>query len=79
MADGRVQIQSPVGLRAMQENGHGGDGDVGQRQHHNQIAPPWQVNQAGRGEAQEIGKGHKSVLRKAPLWRGEWQDCILPW
>jgi hypothetical protein len=46
MTDDGMQVQRPMRLRAVQKDGDAGDGDMGQGQRDNDIAPPGKVNQA---------------------------------
>jgi hypothetical protein len=48
VAGKRMQVERAVSLVAMQEDGHRGDGDVGHDERDDDVAPPGQVEQAGK-------------------------------
>ena len=57
-----VQVERAVRLRAVQEDRDAGDGDVGQHQRDDDVAPPRQRHQAVRGEDRK-SKGIESSKR----------------
>jgi len=45
VAGNRVQIERPMGLVTVQEDRHRGDRDVGENEGHDDVAPPWEIEQ----------------------------------
>ena len=58
MADGGVELERAMGLRAVQEDRHTGDRDVREGQRHDEVPPPRKGHQAVRDEAEKI-EGHQ--------------------
>ncbi len=52
MRDGRMEIEAAMRLAAMQEDGDRGDRDVREDERDDDVAPPGQLDQSVRREAQ---------------------------
>jgi hypothetical protein len=61
-----VQVEGPVRLMAVQENGDRGDGDVGHRQRDDNVAPPGQIEQSGEHQAVRPCSSGARILVEPP-------------